>query len=934
MNVLIVVDVQKEFQKFIQFDLVYEISKYAESFDKVYQIYDTHKTNKPSYKFPKEIDAIPKLFGKNHFNDKVKEFTEEIKNITDEGTTYKLSDGGYVVRVDNNHDWFYVNPEITDLINSIKTDNVILAGGASQECIFDVYVAFKAFGVNVEINEKYTYSAKTSNKNSVKDNIKEAYIPIVEKEICIRLESNDEYFNFKNKYEDIFGIKFNILNTNQLNKFPIFFLYNYQLEHFSILISDITTWCKTQNINTLDDLYNRYIYHDNNIFKPIFLYNNMNEFFYAMENKSYEKKPTYNPRKLIKEAKFYTNDEIKNNQHIKKYPKYYIGDEIQLKYNVNDFLNKEFGELLNYEEEFIKNNKYNKLKIISKDFFNDQWFSIVKDENGEEMFFPDIAFVGNVNNILYKKELVYESNIDYEYLVIMINNRNEYLTLKEAFQKNKIPKELDFFNYILDDEYPVYLIYSFYFKTFSYLFEREYKVIDALINDKKLYYQIFNINSINTAINYINNNGIIIPTYNSKKLVYEKNNYEYTNNIKLLNDVENGDFIKPKFMIDDIVKINKNYEDIYFNNDIALYSETNDFLIKNINNKLKIISKFYHFNNYTLKGRWYSGFYNNDSIIWIIDDVLLDIKPTYNPKELIYEKYIYSNEELDKLKINTNIKIGDSVVIKKDYEKYINEYYLDYFEKSFIERNLNNTLKIIGFYYNNDEKILWGEVNDNKYNVYLLIDIFEKLKPSYKSKILINENLDILNESVQSANFYTNEDIEKSNIIKPRFKIGEYVKIKPNYEYYYKKIVGYVPKGYEYFIKRNFNKEILIENKNFFYEYKNEKGEKFNNFWGSKVKDSTGDIIFLIDDVLIYHFPQYKKELIYEKNDLITFNFNSDIINNFSDDEKPKFYIGDSILLENNSYFIINKLYDENSYEWYSEIEKENEIIIIKDNLI
>jgi hypothetical protein len=30
-----------------------------------------------------------------------------------------------------------------------------------------VFVAFKAFGVNVRINDKYVYSAKTTNKDSI-----------------------------------------------------------------------------------------------------------------------------------------------------------------------------------------------------------------------------------------------------------------------------------------------------------------------------------------------------------------------------------------------------------------------------------------------------------------------------------------------------------------------------------------------------------------------------------------------------------------------------------------------------------------------------------------------------------------------------------------------------------------------------------------------
>lgn len=171
MKVLVIVDVQKEFDKFIQYDLVDELYEYAKNFKKVYQIWDTHKNNvAPTYKFPNEIKSVKKKYGKSHFAEKVKEFIKEVEDETFEGNVFKLKkDVGYIVRVDNNHNWFYVNPEIVDLIEEIKDYKIILVGGADNECLEDVYQAFKAFGLNVHINKKYVYSAKTSNKNSIND---------------------------------------------------------------------------------------------------------------------------------------------------------------------------------------------------------------------------------------------------------------------------------------------------------------------------------------------------------------------------------------------------------------------------------------------------------------------------------------------------------------------------------------------------------------------------------------------------------------------------------------------------------------------------------------------------------------------------------------------------------------------------------------------
>ena len=118
MKVLVIVDVQKEFDKFIQHDLVDELYDYARKFKQVYQIWDTHKTDvAPTYVFPNQVDAVKKKYGKNHFSDKVRKFIADKTDETFEGNLFKLSDKeGYIVRVDNNHNWFYVNPEIVRII--------------------------------------------------------------------------------------------------------------------------------------------------------------------------------------------------------------------------------------------------------------------------------------------------------------------------------------------------------------------------------------------------------------------------------------------------------------------------------------------------------------------------------------------------------------------------------------------------------------------------------------------------------------------------------------------------------------------------------------------------------------------------------------------------------------------------------------------------
>lgn len=197
MKVLVIVDVQKQFKKFIQHDLIGELEKYCECFDKVYQIWDSHNNvTAPSESFSNEIDCIPKKFGKNCFSPAVKKFITKIENSTEEGKVFSLkNDDGYIIRVDNNHDWFYINPEIVKLINEIKNDDITLVGGAEGECLEDVYQAFIAFDLKTNIDHKYTYSAKTKYKDNVKDTIgdwKESKFESVKKFNDFLIESNND----------------------------------------------------------------------------------------------------------------------------------------------------------------------------------------------------------------------------------------------------------------------------------------------------------------------------------------------------------------------------------------------------------------------------------------------------------------------------------------------------------------------------------------------------------------------------------------------------------------------------------------------------------------------------------------------------------------------------------------------------------------------
>ena len=57
-GILVIVDVQKIFGKYIPNDFEKKLANYCEEFDKVYQIWDSNKIKHHSYNFPTRHDGI------------------------------------------------------------------------------------------------------------------------------------------------------------------------------------------------------------------------------------------------------------------------------------------------------------------------------------------------------------------------------------------------------------------------------------------------------------------------------------------------------------------------------------------------------------------------------------------------------------------------------------------------------------------------------------------------------------------------------------------------------------------------------------------------------------------------------------------------------------------------------------------------------------
>lgn len=165
-GILIIVDVQKEFGDFIPTGYVDALINYAKNYHTVYQIWDTNKNQKkPSYTFPNEKLSIIKKYG-TKFSEELEETVDKLNTKypnAKEGDIFEFDDiDSYVVRVENNHGWFYVPEKMAKLFLSLKGKNVIVVGGAKNECIYDVFESMKSFGINVKYDERYIYSAKTN----------------------------------------------------------------------------------------------------------------------------------------------------------------------------------------------------------------------------------------------------------------------------------------------------------------------------------------------------------------------------------------------------------------------------------------------------------------------------------------------------------------------------------------------------------------------------------------------------------------------------------------------------------------------------------------------------------------------------------------------------------------------------------------------------
>lgn len=187
-SILIIVDVQKSFSKFFTDNYLKELNNYCRKFSKVYQVFDNHvdgnyvdkdylydddhevKDHDDLYDFPNQVESIEKRYNYNVNVDFYKKIlstetyklvkSKEKNNQLKRGDYFKTTEGTIIVYIGNNHRWHHLPKQLYDLFLTLKGKDVVMVGGAQNECLLDISVSAKALGVKVFENDKYIYSAK------------------------------------------------------------------------------------------------------------------------------------------------------------------------------------------------------------------------------------------------------------------------------------------------------------------------------------------------------------------------------------------------------------------------------------------------------------------------------------------------------------------------------------------------------------------------------------------------------------------------------------------------------------------------------------------------------------------------------------------------------------------------------------------------------
>ena len=172
---LLIVDVQKEFDRWMRPDFIRDVHDYASTVPNVYQVWDANRTKKPSETFPNQKMLASKHYGYdlkhsdigNHFDEPVQsELSEDFKNksFTDaqeRRKAYQTRNGELLMFVGKSHQFFMAEKDLQDLMEYFKSlkDGITVCGGADGECLADVEAMLEYYGVPYETNRDYVYKS-------------------------------------------------------------------------------------------------------------------------------------------------------------------------------------------------------------------------------------------------------------------------------------------------------------------------------------------------------------------------------------------------------------------------------------------------------------------------------------------------------------------------------------------------------------------------------------------------------------------------------------------------------------------------------------------------------------------------------------------------------------------------------------------------------
>lgn len=246
---LIIVDVQEEFKKYFNDTYIEKLKEYCEDFNRVFQIFDTHKSKTTDYTFPNQVLTIPKLYGgKLDEEDIPYLFTEPMQSTIklkfeqgfNERDILETINGDYYIYIGGKHKWFICKPGMANLFKKFAKQErkIILAGGAANECLHDIYVTLKAFNVDVEYNFEFIYSSKGCNIQEEIKAVKESVNSFIIKEF-----DADEMYKYITR-SGKFDTRFAKTRDDGKNVFKYFDYSDYQLvsigvRFFGLIVDNI-----------------------------------------------------------------------------------------------------------------------------------------------------------------------------------------------------------------------------------------------------------------------------------------------------------------------------------------------------------------------------------------------------------------------------------------------------------------------------------------------------------------------------------------------------------------------------------------------------------------------------------------------------------------------------------------------------------------------